>query len=209
MQYLGEFVTIALVAFLGAVSPGPDFVMVSKNSLSHNRTIGFFTALGIGSGTIVHIFYTLIGIGLIVSQSIVAYSMIKYFGAAYLIYLGIKGLKSKAPKQSAEKINKKERVISSSKAFKQGFLCNALNPKATVFFLSVFTQVIDPTTPLSIQLIFGLENIIIITMWFSLVAVLFSNGWLKARIQSVQHWIERFMGAVLILLGFKIATESR
>lgn len=217
MEYFGEFITIALVAFLGAVSPGPDFIMVTKNSLTYNRKIGFFTGIGVGSGTLIHVFYTLVGIGVIVSQSIIAYSMIKYLGAAYLIYLGYKSLRAKK-----ETVDSKEftaggetqnisqiRQIRPSKAFRQGFLCNALNPKATVFFLSVFTQIINPHTPLAIQVLLGIECTVIITLWFAIVALIFSNESLKNKIRGVKHYIERAMGVVLVLLGLKIATESR
>lgn len=208
MEYLGAFATIGVIAFLGAVSPGPDFIMVTRNSLTYNRKVGLFTGIGVGAGTLVHIFYTLIGIGVIVSQSIIAYSIIKYLGAAYLIYLGYKSLKAKSEAMEDEKNIGIVHKISVIKAFKQGFLCNALNPKATVFFLSVFTQIINPETPLMIQALLGLECTLIITLWFSLVALLFSNSILKNKIRAVKHHIERAMGVVLILLGLRIATES-
>lgn len=219
MEYFGEFITIAVVAFLGAVSPGPDFIMVTKNSLTYNRKIGFFTGIGVGSGTLIHVFYTLVGIGVIVSQSIIAYSMIKYLGAAYLIYLGYKSLKTK--KENIDIVrenftaggetqnNSRIKQISPIKAFRQGFLCNALNPKATVFFLSIFTQIIGPKTPLAIQVLLGIECTVIITLWFTIVALIFSNERLKNKIRGVKHYIERTMGVVLVLLGLKIATESR
>lgn len=216
MEYFGEFITIALVAFLGAVSPGPDFIMVTKNSLTYSRKIGFFTGIGVGSGTLIHVFYTLVGIGVIVSQSIIAYSMIKYLGAAYLIYLGYRALRVKKENFTASKFthvsetyNNSRTQISPSKAFRQGFLCNALNPKATVFFLSIFTQIIGPKTPLAIQILLGIECTVIITLWFAIVALIFSNEKLKNKIRGVKHYIERAMGVVLVLLGLKIATESR
>lgn len=208
MEYLGAFATIGVIGFLGAVSPGPDFIMVTRNSLTYNRKIGLFTGIGVGAGTLVHIFYTLIGIGVIVSQSIIAYSIVKYLGAVYLIYLGYKSLKAKPEGIKNEMNTHAAHTISIIKAFKQGFLCNALNPKATVFFLSVFTQVISPETPLTIQILLGLQCTLIITLWFALVALLFSNSILKNKIRAVKHNIGRVMGAVLILLGLRIATES-
>lgn len=207
-MYLGSFITIGIVAFLGAISPGPDFVMVTRNSLANNRKVGFLTGVGVGAGTSVHIFYTLVGIGVIVSKSIIAYSMVKYLGAAYLIYLGYKSIRSKSVANTLE-VTKSKTEMSGFKAFKEGFLCNALNPKATVFFLSIFTQVISPETPLGIQILLGIECSAIITLWFSLVAIIFSNQYLKDKIKAIQHHIEKIMGALLILLGLKIATESR
>lgn len=190
--------------------------MVTKNSLTYNRKIGFFTGIGVGSGTLIHVFYTLVGIGVIVSQSIIAYSMIKYLGAAYLVYLGYKSLRAKKENVTINRENftvgsdsQNNFQISPSKAFRQGFLCNALNPKATVFFLSVFTQIINPETPLTIQILLGIECTLIITLWFAIVALIFSNEKLKNKIRGVKHYIERAMGIVLVLLGLKIATESR
>ncbi len=209
MEYLHEFIAIGLINLLGAMSPGPDFVIVTKVSLSYSRRAGLFCALGVGLGIFIHVAYSLMGIGLIVSQSIVAYSIIKYLGAAYLIYIGYKSLRSK-PAQITEHDQsiKEKKQLSSIQALKTGFLTNALNPKATVFFVSIFTQVIDPQTPISIQALYGIEAAIIISAWFCLVALLFSNSKLKNKIIGIKHHIERVMGAILILLGLKIATES-
>lgn len=204
MSYLPEFLSVATVHLLAVMSPGPDFALVTRNALGYSRQTGVYSALGVGLGILVHVAYCLVGIGVVISQSILLFNAIKWLGAAYLIWIGWQALKAQLHVASSERVWQKT-DISSAKAVWMGFLTNALNPKATVFFLALFTQVINPATPLGIQLLYGAEMSMVTFAWFSLVALLFSQSGLKARIVRVQHWIERAMGAVLIALGLKIA----
>lgn len=203
---LTQFLTVALVHILAAMSPGPDFAIVTRNSLVYSRKVGVYTALGIALGLLVHIAYSLLGIGFLIAQSIVVFNIIKYIGAGYLLYIGYKALLSKPVAEAEEKIASQNVVdISAWSAIKIGFLTNALNPKATMFFLAVFTQVIDPATPMWVQLVYGLEMIIATFAWFSIVAYLFSNYLLKQKLLKVRHRIDHVMGVVLIALGIKVA----
>lgn len=216
--YLTQFLTVVVVHFLAVASPGPDFIIVTKNSLSMGRKSGIYTAIGVALGIGVHVTYCMLGIGLIISQSILVFSIIKYIGAAYLIWIGIKGLRSR--KKNIDNFEKEvDKEISVSKtetnkksAFSQirtGLFVNVLNPKATIFFLALFTQVIDPKTPTFIQGLYGLETILATFVWFSIVAVAFSNNKMKQKITRVEHWINRFSGAVLIALGIKVALSEK
>ncbi len=211
MEHLSQFISLGIIALLGAMSPGADFVLVTRNSFVYSRKVGIFTAIGIGLGVLVHVFYTLAGIGLIISQSIILFSLIKYLGAAYLIYIGWNSLwakKQKAIDKSAETLETKK-IISPLKAIGMGVGTNALNPKVTLFFLSLFVQFISPGTPLGIQIALGLETALIIGVWFILVALMFSNDWLKVKIRKSGHWFERIMGGALILLGIKVALSTK
>ncbi len=206
---LTQFLTVALVHILAAMSPGPDFAIVTRNSLVYSRKVGVYTALGIALGLLVHIAYSLLGIGFLIAQSIVVFNIIKYIGAGYLLYIGYKALLSKPVVEAEEKVaSQKSTDISAWSAIKIGFLTNALNPKATMFFLAVFTQVIDPATPMWVQLVYGLEMIVATFAWFSIVAYLFSNYLLKQKLLKVRHRIDHVMGAVLIALGIKVALTS-
>ena len=93
--YLSEFLTVALVHLLAVASPGPDFAIIVKQSISQGRKAALWSSLGIGLGIFIHVFYSLLGIGLVISQSITAFNIMKFLGAAYLAYLGVKGLKTK------------------------------------------------------------------------------------------------------------------
>jgi RhtB (resistance to homoserine/threonine) family protein len=209
-MFLTQFLTVALVHFLAVISPGPDFAMVTRNSLLYSTKIGIYTSLGLALGMMVHVAYSLLGIGLLISQSIVLFSIIKYVGAAYLIYIGYKSIKAKPQVQVPEQeIKSNERSISISASVWTGFLTNVLNPKATLFMLALFTQVISPATPKVIQILYGLEMVVATFVWFSLVSLFFSNARVKTRIQKYQHYIEKVTGGVLIALGIKVALTSR
>ncbi len=181
--------------------------MVTRNSLVYSRKTGIYSALGLGFGISVHVIYSLVGIGLIISQSILLFSIIKFLGAGYLIFIGYKALKTRKVVANDNVFCKKDDLEPFS-AVKMGFVTNVLNPKATIFFLSLFTQVIDPSTPISIQILYGLEMSLMTFLWFSFVALVFSNSYFKNKFSSVQHYFERVFGVILIALGLKVALSS-
>lgn len=208
-MFLSQFLTIAFVHLIAVMSPGPDFAMVTRNSLLYSRNSGVYTSVGLALGIMVHVTYCLFGIGLIISQSIVVFNTIKYAGALYLIYIGYKSLKSKVKNPSeTEATIGEHRMLSPIHSIRSGFLTNVLNPKATLFFLALFTQVINPETPKIVQSIYGLEMVIMTFVWFSIVSIFFSNYKIKTKISKISHYIDRFTGAVLIVLGIKVALSN-
>jgi RhtB (resistance to homoserine/threonine) family protein len=207
MEYLSIILTVAFIHLLGAMSPGPDFVMITRNSLVYSRRTGIYSAIGLGFGVLLHVFYSIIGIGLIISQSIVLFTIIKYIGAAYLVYLGYKSLTSKSSKLSLT-TEEQKKDLSKWQAIRIGFLTNIFNPKVTLFFFSLFTLVISPQTPLGIKIFMGLEMMIVTSLWFAFVAYIVSHNFVKSRFEKVQHFAEKFIGVVLILLGLKVALST-
>lgn len=201
-----NWLTVFCLGMVAVMSPGPDFALTLRNSLVYTRKTGIYTALGITVGHIIHATYCLIGIGAIISRSIVLFNIIKWVGAAYLIYIGIKSLKAK--KHQEESITKEARNISNWAAFRIGLLGDVLNPKATLFFLALFTQIIHPATPLNVQVLYGGTIVIQALVWYTLVAVLISQNAVKKLFQSISHWIERITGAVLIGLGLRLAVAK-
>jgi len=151
MMYWMEFLTVALVHLLAVASPGPDFALVVRESVTAGQRNGSWTALGVGSGILLHVAYSLLGIGLIVSQSIVLFNLFKWLAAAYLIYLGVQALRARPAVVTDLAAGAPVAARSARRAFVTGFITNGLNPKATLFFLSLFTVVIDPHTPLVVQ----------------------------------------------------------
>ena len=101
-MYVAEFLTVALIHLLAVASPGPDFAVVVRESVTHGRRAGTWTALGVGSAIFLHVGYSLLGIGLIVSQSIVLFNALKWAAAAYLLYIGFKALRAKPAAPAAE-----------------------------------------------------------------------------------------------------------
>lgn len=201
---LNEFLLVAMVHLLAVISPGPDFAVVIRNSVASGRQTGQLTALGIGAGIFVHVTYSLLGIGLIVSQSVWLFNVLKLLAGGYLLYLGIKALRTKA-QSACDQSTLSPSPLSSGKAFAQGFVTNGLNPKATLFFLSLFTLIISPDTPVLIQAGYGVYLALATTLWFTLVAMLFGHQRVRHGFYRMGHWFDRLMGAMLIGLGLHLA----
>ena len=203
-----EFLTVALVHLLAVASPGPDFAVVVRESVAQGRRAGSWTALGVGCGIFVHVAYSLLGIGLIVSQSIVLFNLFKWLAAAYLVYLGWRALRARP--MSLEPVDTANAAVARTawRAFVIGFVTNGLNPKATLFFLSLFTVVISPDTPLLVQAGYGVYLAGATALWFLLVAWLFSRGRVRAGFARMGHWFDRLTGAVLIGLGARLALSE-
>ncbi len=203
-----EFMTVALVHLLAVASPGPDFAVVVRESVTQGRRVGSWTALGVGCGIFVHVAYSLLGIGLIVSQSIVLFNLFKWLAAGYLLYLGWRALRARP--MSLETADEVDTTSDRSpwQAFVVGFVTNGLNPKATLFFLSLFTVVISADTPLLVQAGYGVYLAGATALWFLLVAWLFSRGRVRAGFARMGHWFDRLTGAVLIGLGVRLAVSE-
>ncbi len=203
-----EFMTVALVHLLAVASPGPDFAVVVRESVTQGRRVGSWTALGVGCGIFVHVAYSLLGIGLIVSQSIVLFNLFKWLAAGYLLYLGWRALRARPMSlDTADEVDTTS-DRSPSQAFVVGFVTNGLNPKATLFFLSLFTVVISADTPLWVQAGYGVYLAGATALWFLLVAWLFSRGRVRAGFARMGHWFDRLTGAVLIGLGVRLAVSE-
>jgi RhtB (resistance to homoserine/threonine) family protein len=203
MNFFAEFITVVIAHLLAVMSPGPDFLLVARNSLFYSRRSGIYSAVGVGLGILVHVFYSLVGIGFVISRSIVVFNIFKVAAAGYLIYIGYASLRAKDASEDLG-ASIEIRKMTSYEAFKIGFVTNALNPKAALFFLSLFTLVISPETPVLFKLAYGIEMSVATTLWFSFIAVLFSHKVISLKLKKVQHWAERGMGALLIALGVKL-----
>lgn len=199
---------ILLISIFGVavISPGPDFVVAIRNSILYSRMVGIFTAIGFALGVMVHVTYTLFGIAAVISQSIILFNLLKYAGAAYLLYIGVKALRSKGFEQNNG--YDKDQVTGAMnplQALWSGFLTNVLNPKATLFFLAVFSQFIGPETTMTSQLIYAGTCVIMTALWFSIVAIVLTNPTIKSVFLRFTKWIDRICGCLLIALGIKLA----
>jgi len=204
MEYLPLIGTVALLNLLAAVSPGPDFVVTVRNSLCYSRRSGIFTSLGISMAIGIHLCYCAAGVGFIISKSIFLFSLIKFFGAGYLIYMGLSSLVAKSSKSFLTD----ERTchdLTRLQAFRMGFLTNVLNPKATLFFLSLFTFVISNSTPVYIVLTICVIIILTAFMWFTIVSVFLAQQNVQKGFFKYERSINRILGAFLVILGAKIA----
>lgn len=212
-----ELLLVASIHWLSVMSPGPDFAMVMRNSLVYSRRTGLLAAVGLALGILLHVSYSLMGIGLIISRSIILFNTIKILGAAYLIYIGIKSLmtKKESRKQITEELNEEfgeshaKQDLTTFQAVRMGFINNALNPKATLFFLALFTQIINPHTSLGIKMLYGLEMSVATFIWFAIVALILTHKRVSRSFLGVKHHFEKVFGAILIALGIKVALGTQ
>ncbi|MDO6802901.1 LysE family transporter [Wenyingzhuangia sp. 1_MG-2023] len=188
-----------------AISPGPDFFMVSRNSILYNKIAGIYSALGISLSIWIHVAYSIAGLAILIAKSIFVFTLIKYIGAAYLIFMGFKTIFSKSNTKRFTNQKTTSTNISKLKAFKIGFITNALNPKATIFFLSIFTQIVTVDTTLTVQIIYGVIISVTHFVWFYGVASFFSHPKILDKFQKFQKRIETVVGIALILFGLKVA----
>lgn len=197
-----ELIAVATITILAVVSPGADFAMVTRNSILHGRAAGLLSSLGIACGVQLHVFYTMVGVGLLIRSSPQLFFGIKLFGAIYLIYVGYKTFASTpAEDRGISDANVAQVGMRPQDAFQNGFFTNALNPKTTLFVLSVYTQVVSPETPVGIQFLYGLFMSFAHWTWFSLVAFFLSEKRLRAQLLTHQGLVNRVIGVLLVGLG--------
>lgn len=204
MEFFFNWLMIASLVLLACMSPGPDFIMTVRNSLTYSRRAGIWTAMGFGFAEIIHVSYCIIGIGALIAQSILLFNLLKYAGAAYLLYIGFQALRSKGFHADTDGVPAGKN-ISDLQALQMGFLTNLLNPKATMFFLALFTQVIDPHTLLSTQILYGATAITVTVLWFSFVSMVLTHRKIKNKFLGCARLIDRICGSVMIAFGLRLA----
>lgn len=198
-----EFLTFLVIAFIAMASPGPDFAICLRHSLKHGKYAGIMSAIGISLGILLHATYTLLGFGLIIAQSVVVFTIFKVIGAFYLIYIGFKALRT--PKDETQHESQKQESQASLKSsFYAGFITNALNPKVTLTFLSLFTLVVSPSTPIHVQILYASCMALMSLLWFSLLSLIFTSKPIHKLFKKVSHWVERGAGAFFIAIGIRL-----
>lgn len=202
---MAEWFAVITITIFAVISPGPDFVMVSRNSLSLSRRAGILTALGIGMGVLVHVSYTLFGIGMLIRESPILFNILKLIGAAYLVWLGAKMLFSS---KAEGPVVANDTALSDLGAFRVGFLTNALNPKTTIFIVSLFMQIVQADTPLATRIAYGLFISLSHVVWFAIVSLFFGSPRIQKRIFGVHYWIDRVFGVLLVSFGVALTAAS-
>ncbi len=208
-DYALEFSKVALAHLLAVASPGPDFAIVLRQSLRHGRRTATWTSLGVGAAITLHVMYSLLGLGLLLQRSPLVFSVVKYAGAAYLATIGLQALRS-GPRAtlSPEGGQLATPTPTARAAWLTGFLTNALNPKATLFFVALFVTVINPATPIFIQASYGAWMVAVTTGWFCLVSTVFTRESVRANFLRHGHWVDRGLGAVFIVFAASLALAS-
>lgn len=206
---MSEFLGITLLIILATISPGPDFAMVTKNALTYSRKAGVLTALGVAASLCIHVTYCVLGLALLISESLWLFNLIKYVGAAYLIYIGIRCLFAKRELNPSSLVDDNNQVHTAKlfknwEMFKQGLLCNLLNPKAIMFLIAFFTLVVKPGKALWIEWGYAVEIVLVSLVWFSTWSSLLTHPWVREKLGSAQFYIVKIMGVLLVLFGIRI-----
>nr|WP_277607242.1 LysE family transporter [Acinetobacter higginsii] len=184
---------------LAVISPGADFALVTRNSYLYGRHLGMCTAYGIAMGVWVHISYSLIGLSFLQKHLPSLIHLIQYMGAAYLIYIGYKTF-TEAPILFDENSHQ----ITRWQAFRHGFLTNSLNPKTTLFVMSIYAQVMTTTNNLHKLIGYGFFISSSHLVWFCLVALFCSAPFIRNKILARQISINRVIGCILSALGLSL-----
>ncbi|ELY3761043.1 LysE family transporter [Cronobacter universalis] len=195
---------VATIAALGMLSPGPDFFLVIKNAARYPRSAAMMTAAGVIAGVVTHMTYCVAGIAVVITTTPWLFGALKYVGAAYLVWLGINALLARGTTSLALDGVAQEST-SLKKAFIQGYLCNLLNPKATLFFLAMFTQVLNVNSGLMEKLWYAGIIVTLTLVWWPLLVLLIQSQPVRRGLTKAQKVIDKLLGGMLLALGIKVA----
>ena len=201
--YIAEIIAVSTIAIFMAVLPGADFVMVTRTSIYNGRLAGLYMSLGMCLSVCIHASYSIAGLAVVIANSAWLFSTIKYLGAAYLIYIAWQLLTTRESLNSDQNALMTE--MSPFIALRLGFTCNILNPKTSIFFLSIFTQVVSVDTPLIMQISYGLIIMLAHFIWYSGIALLLSHPKILPRFNRQKQKIDKVAGLVLMLIAIKLS----
>jgi len=196
----------ALAILVAAIVPGPDFAMVVRNTVMSGRASGMWTAVGIGLGVSVWVVAASVGMAALLAASAIAFAVVKFAGAAYLVYLGIRSIRTaiKERRSPAAEIEL-DRGMSRWEAFRSGLLCNVLNPKAVVFFPALMPQFISSGSDWALIGEFAAVAMAVCAVWFLALAGLIG---LMRRVLDrprVRAWLTGVTGGIMVALGLRVA----
>ncbi|GAB2842119.1 LysE family transporter [Streptomyces deserti] len=197
-----ELLAVAVITVLAVIAPGADFAMIVRNSYLYGRRTGLLGAAGVAAGVLVHVTYTMLGVGLLIASSTFLFTVIKLVGAAYLVYIGVRTFRARG---EVEVDLSDKTDLTPLAALRTGFLTNVLNPKTTLFVVSTFAQVVSPGTPVAQQVGYGLFMSLAHLLWFAVVAVFFSHDRMRTLMLRGQKVLNKLIGSVLAGLGVSLA----
>ncbi|MEL6962254.1 MAG: LysE family translocator [Pseudomonadota bacterium] len=203
-----DILSFTVVASLLVMSPGPNGVLIAKTVPTSGKGAGFANVLGFVAAFYLHGALAIFGLSLILVQSAVAFTIVKYLGAAYLCWIGVSALMAAYRGiETAKEVTPARRKRSLVKAFVEGLLTNALNPKVSMFYLAAFPQFISvgETSALS-SLVLVFIHSMINAIWFGAMVMLLDRLSAMARHGSFQRWLKALTGTVFIGFGVKLAT---
>ena len=198
-----EFLTIAILHFFAVSSPGPDFIIVTRQSIRSGRTAAIFTSLGIASGILVHSFAAITGLTYIISSNPLVFLYLKIMASIYLGYLGFISIfnSSSITQYTSNQSTSDQNFLYS---YRIGFITNVLNPKAILFFITVFSIVVDSSTSVLSLGIYGAYMSIATFIWFTFISYIFTNTTLINKYRNSLPIFEKILGCILLLIASQI-----
>lgn len=194
---MNEIIAIAIIILLAVISPGADFALVSRNSYLYGRKQGIYTTYGIACAVWIHISYSVLGLSFLKHYIPNLLHIIQYIGALYLMYIGYKTFTQQQISDHAT-----HTLLHPRQAFIQGFLGNSLNPKTTLFVMSIFAQLLRGNHGLMHLIGYGMFISVSHLLWFLLISLFCSTPVIRNEILRKQVNINRVIGTVLATLGF-------
>ena len=207
MDGIINFQLFIVTSIIIIIAPGPDFIYVTTRGISDGNKAGVISAFGISVGLLIHTLFAAFGLSAIIQASRLAYSIIKYLGAGYLIFIGVRALISKNKNDEF----KNNRTYKNGNIFKQGILTNVFNPKAIVTFMAFLPQFVSVNIshPITQFTILGLILSTIAIIWFGFVGYFAGIfGSIIKRNSIIQNGIKYISGSVMILLGLRLAIKK-
>ena len=197
-----EFLTVASLHLFAVASPGPDFALVIRQCFRYGKKSAIWTSLGISVGILFHVSLSLIGLGLLITYQPSIFNGLKILASLYILYLGVVSIFNKSILHLDKK--KKSSTTLYLRCFLSGLITNTLNPKAFLFFITVFTLVISPSTSQILQGIYGLYMALATFLWFAMISIIFTNKSMTSKYVYFLPWIERIMGFILVIISIQI-----
>lgn len=205
----------AAAALLVNLTPGPDMLFVIGSGAAHGRRAGVLAALGVGAGCLVHIALAALGLSALLAASATAFTLVKWVGAAYLVWIGLSMLRARGPRGNAPGQGTAGQAPRASRVFWQGALTNALNPKVALFFLAFLPQFIEPGASnhawafAALGLLFNVGGLLVNVAAAMLTSGLRNGFEARGTAARVGPWLQRGAGALFVGLGVKLALSAR
>lgn len=209
MELSAAILSIAVALTLGAMSPGPSFLMVARTALAVSRKDGLAAAVGMGVGGVFFSVIALLGLLALLAAVPLLHVALKVLGGAYLVYLGYRIWRSAKQPLVVESVPMQSHPARAWRSFFLGFATQVSNPKTAVVYASVFASLLPSEVPSSVLVVLPILIFAIETLWYSVVALALSSPSPRARYLASKAWLDRAAGTIMATLGFKLIFEAQ
>jgi threonine/homoserine/homoserine lactone efflux protein len=198
-----SYILLSGITLVAMASPGPDMLLLMRNGLTGGRAAGFATVLGICAGLLVHVSLSVAGLAWLITRNVYIHDAVRLLGAAYLLFIGIRALRFRGALNLENLAFQNRR--SACQGLRDGFLCNLLNPKVTIYIFSIFTQFIAPGDSFWVKTGYGMTIVLTSLCGWSLFILLVQHRFVRLGLARFNTLINRIFGSVMIALGLRIA----